>query len=111
MRIIPAIFYLIVSFLLTGEIYSQSLHTRSNKALKTYNDGVTYYEYFDFKKAETLFKIAISHDPEFYEAYMMLGELYTKQNNHTRAAENYRKAVSIDSLAYIPCISVWPTLK
>ncbi len=102
MRIIPAIFYLIVSFLLTGEIYSQSLHTRSNKALKTYNDGVTYYEYFDFKKAETLFKIAISHDPEFYEAYMMLGELYTKQNNHTSAAENYRKAVSIDSLAYIP---------
>ncbi len=102
MRIIPTLFILIVSFLVTGKIYSQSLHTRSNKALKTYNDGVTYYEYFDFKKAETLFKIAISHDPEFYEAYMMLGELYAKQNNYARAAENYRKAVSLDSLAYIP---------
>lgn len=85
-----------------GDIYAQSLHTNSNKAIKTYNDGVTYYEYFDFKKAETLFKIAVSHDPDFYEAYMMLGELYSKQNNHGKAVENYRKAVSIDSLAYLP---------
>lgn len=101
-RILFVIVFLWPFWSVSSNIYSQSLHTTSNKAIKTYNDGVTYYEYFDFKKAETLFKIAVTHDPGFYEAYMMLGELYSKQNNHVRAAENYRKAVSVDSLAYIP---------
>ncbi|NLN30477.1 MAG: hypothetical protein GX158_04450, partial [Bacteroidales bacterium] len=102
-RKIPVILLTIAAFsLMPQKILSQALHTNSNRAIKVYNDGVTYYDYFDFKKAETLFKIAVSHDPGFYEAYMMLGELYTKQNKPDLAAENYRKAVSIDSMAYIP---------
>lgn len=102
-RKIRVIFLTIAAFcLMPQNVSTQSLHSNSNKAIKTYNDGVTYYDYFDFKKAETLFKIAISHDPGFYEAYMMLGEMYTKQNKPDMAAEYYRKAVSIDSMAYIP---------
>ena len=102
MRTLKVIIILSALCSVNREACSQPLHSSSNKAIKTYNDGVIYYDYFDFKKAETLFKIAISHDPEFYEAYMMLGELYSKQNNPARAVENYRKAISIDSLAYIP---------
>jgi len=63
---------------------------------------MTYYDYLDYSKAETLFRIAVEHDPEFFEAYMMLGELYSRLNNHPKAVENYRKAVEIDSLAYTP---------
>lgn len=102
MRSFLVIIILCISCSTARNSYSQSLHTNSNRAIRTYNDGVTYYEYFDFKKAETLFKISVSHDPEFYEAYMMLGELYSRQNNHIKAVESYRKAVSIDSTAYIP---------
>ena len=102
MRRLLLIILLLTSCQAGWNVYSQTLHSESNKAIKTYNDGVTYYEYLDYKKAETLFKIAISHDPEFYEAYMMLGELYSRQNNHAKAVENYRKAVLIDSLAYLP---------
>jgi len=76
--------FIAISLLITfsasaGICYCQSLHTRSNKALKVYNEGVTAYDYFDFNKAETLFKEATSIDIEFFEAYMMLGELMAKQ--------------------------------
>lgn len=102
MRQVLLILLIITSCSTGRNTFSQTLHSNSAKAIKTYNDGVTYYEYLDFKKAETLFKISVAHDPEFYEAYMMLGELYSRQNNHTKAVENYRKAVEIDSLAYLP---------
>lgn len=82
--------------------YSQSLHSSSNKAVKYYNDGVASYEYLDYRKAETFYKLAISTDPKFYEAYMSLGELYAKQNNYINAVESYRKAVEIDSSFYRP---------
>jgi len=102
MRSVLVVIILCIFCSLSRNSWSQSLHTNSNRAIKTYNDGVTYYEYFDFKKAETLFKIALTHDPEFYEAHMMLGELYARQNNHIKAVDSYRNAVRIDSLAYIP---------
>ena len=102
MRQVLLILLIITSCSTGRNSFSQTLHSNSAKAIKTYNDGVTYYEYLDFKKAETLFKISVAHDPEFYEAYMMLGELYSRQNNHTKAVENYRKAVEIDSLSYLP---------
>ena len=102
MRYLIIILILVTLFSASNNSYSQGLHTTSNRAMKTYNDGVTYYDYLEYKKAETLFKIAISHDPEFFEAYMMLGELYSKQKKHALAVENYRRAIEIDSAVYRP---------
>ncbi len=81
---------------------SQGFHTTSNKALKVYNDGVTSYDYLDFNKAEVYFKQALSYDKKFYEAYIMLGELYARQNNFQGAVENYAAAIAIDSSHYRP---------
>ena len=78
MKHLISIFFLII-FFTSGICYAQSFHTTSNKALKAYNEGVTAYDYFDLNKAEILFKEAISIDKQFYEAYMMLGELMSKQ--------------------------------
>ena len=89
-------------FVVAPECFSQGFHTTSNKALKAYNDGVTSYEYLDLDKAETYFKLAISYDRKFYEAYMMLGELYTRRNNYAGAVENYSAAIDIDSSSYRP---------
>jgi flagellar motor protein MotB len=67
-----------------------------------YNEGVSAYDYLDFNKAEINFKEAISLDKEFYEAYMMLGELMAKQKRYTEASSNYKAAVKIDSLFFKP---------
>ncbi|MBK8884840.1 MAG: tetratricopeptide repeat protein [Bacteroidales bacterium] len=100
MKQLTAIFILITFFAASGISYSQSFHTRSNKALKMYNEGVTSYDYFDFAKAELSFKEAISADGEFFEAYIMLGELMAKQRRYTEAVANYRKAVKLDSMFF-----------
>jgi outer membrane protein OmpA-like peptidoglycan-associated protein len=83
-------------------VYSQSFHTSSNKALKIYKDGVSAFDYLEFNKAEKNFKEAISIDPEFYEAYMMMGELMAKQGRYFEASLNYKKAVKLDSLFFKP---------
>ena len=81
---------------------SQKFHTDSNRALKAYKDGLQRYDYLQMAEAELLFKQAIDLDNEFYEAYMMLGELLYKLKRYEESAKNYRKAVEIDSLHYPP---------
>lgn len=82
--------------------FSQSWHTTSNKAMKAYNEGVKAYEFFDFTKAESNFREALSFDNRFYEAYMMLGELQAKQKRYAEASLNFRTTVKIDSLFFKP---------
>jgi len=82
--------------------YSQGFHTASNKALKAYNEGLHAYEFVDYNKAEAGFKEAVSTDKSFFEAYIMLGDLYTKQRKYIEAAKNYRTAVKLDSLFFKP---------
>ena len=98
--------YFFVSLLsistLTGSLSAQSLHTSSNKALKIYNEGLSSYEYLDYSNAEKDFREAASVDRNFYEAFMMLGELMMKQGRYEDAAMNYRIAVKLDSLFYRP---------
>lgn len=80
----------------------QKYHTASNKALKAYKDGQRAFDFLDFNSAEVFFKQAIAADSKFYEAYMMLGELMSKQRRFKEAAANYRMAVKIDSTFYMP---------
>jgi outer membrane protein OmpA-like peptidoglycan-associated protein len=89
-------------FFVTGTGYSQGIHTTSNRALKAYNDGVSAYQYVNYSKAEIDFKEAISFDKKFFEAYIMLGDLYANQNRFIEASISYRTAVNIDSLFFKP---------
>jgi len=81
---------------------NRELHTRSDRALKSYNAGVRAYDFLDFKSAEKYLRTAIDIDSKFYEAYLMLGELFSKQRRYYDAVVNYRRAVSLDSLFYKP---------
>lgn len=87
---------------LSQNCYSQSFHTASNKAMKIYNEGLHEYDFLDLTKAETNFKEAISIDKNFFEAYIMLGDLYTKQRRFSEASVSYRTAVKLDSLFFKP---------
>jgi hypothetical protein len=82
--------------------FSQNLHTSSNRALKAYNEGKQAYEFLDFKNAENYLKESITIDKDFYEAYMVLGEMTYKLRRFNESAVYYRKAVVIDSLFYKP---------
>lgn len=82
--------------------YSQGLHTSSNKAARSYSEGMRLYEYFDYTSAEIKFKEALRYDNKFFEAYMMLGELYRNQKKYPESASNYSSALIIDSTAYKP---------
>jgi len=85
-----------------GNSYSQGLHSTSGKAVKVYVEGKESYENLDYKSAELQLKEALKYDDKFFEAYMMLGELYTNLNRFSEAASNYQAAVRIDSIAYRP---------
>ena len=90
------------SCLMTEKGFSQQYHTTSAKALKLYKAGVSAFDYVDYISAERFFKEALDVDDGFFEAYMILGELFSKQKRYGEAAINYQKAIQIDSAFYMP---------
>jgi len=102
MKNISFIFIITFYFAANQSCFSQGIHTASNKALKAYNEGVSAFDYLNYSNAERSFKEAVSIDNKFLEAYMMLGELYSKQRKYSKASANYKSAVRIDSLFYKP---------
>ncbi len=92
----------IIMFIHGDLIFGQALHTNSNKALKSYNDGKQAYDFMDFRNAEVYLKESIRIDKNFYEAHMMLGELMTKLSRFSESSLYYKEAVRIDSLFYKP---------
>jgi outer membrane protein OmpA-like peptidoglycan-associated protein/tetratricopeptide (TPR) repeat protein len=97
---LPVSFLIILFLLVSDPGFSQGLHSSSKKALKAYSEGLSFFDYIDYKNAENSFKTAVSDDDKFYEAYMMLGELMTRQNRFSEAALFYKDAVKIDSMFY-----------
>lgn len=96
------ILIVIIYIAVSGDSFSQGLHTNSNKALKIYNEGVVEFDYLNFDNAENYFREAVLIDNKFYEAYLMLGDLQVKRRKFSDAASSYRSAVRIDSLFYKP---------
>lgn len=104
-KLIKHVFILVVvlsSCTISKPGISQTLHTNSNRAVKAYSNGLQAYDFRNLPEAESLFKEAIQADQKFFEAYMMLGELYTKQNRFEEASASFRAALQIDSTSYKP---------
>jgi outer membrane protein OmpA-like peptidoglycan-associated protein len=89
-------------FLSSGFVFPQKYHTTSSKAIGYYISAREQYDFFYFENAEKLLKQSISVDKGFYEAYMLLGEMYFKTNHYPESARYYREAVRIDSLFFKP---------
>ena len=94
--------FIMIFFIPGNQCYSQKYHTTSVKALKFHKSGMTAFDYIDYINAESYFNQAIETDENFFEAYMMLGELLSKQKRYGEAARNFQKAVRLDSTAYMP---------
>lgn len=102
MKIAFRIFFVSAFIMFSTGSYSQGIHTASNKAMKLYTEGMKEYDFLNFPAAESLFKEAASADNSFFEAYMMLGELLSRQRRYSEAAGFYRTAIKLDSLFYKP---------
>ncbi len=98
---ITAILILTLSLL---QLSGQELHTRSNRALKYYDLGKRDYELLYYSRAESNLKLAVREDSRFYEAHILLGQLYTDTGEWEDAVTHYRAAITIDSLFYPPAL-------
>ncbi|MCA1742217.1 MAG: tetratricopeptide repeat protein, partial [Bacteroidales bacterium] len=85
-------------------VTGQNYHTRSNRALKYYDQGKRDYDLLYYDRAETSLKMAVREDEGFYEAHLVLGQLYSDTGDWEKAVTHYRKAVSIDSLFFVPAL-------
>jgi hypothetical protein len=70
--------------------------TRSNRALRLYLEGKRAFEFYDFRAAEQRLKEAVAIDENFFEAHMLMGELYYDTKRFEEAAQSYQKAVNLD---------------
>lgn len=85
-------------------VTGQNFHTRSNRALKFYDQGKRDYDLLYYDRAEASLKQAVAEDNRFYEAHLVLGQLYSDTGDWERAVTHYSAAVKIDSLFFIPAL-------
>ncbi|HPT11309.1 MAG TPA: OmpA family protein [Bacteroidales bacterium] len=98
-------FILMLSVLLFAtEAAGQDYHTRSNKALKHYLQGKEDLDLFYIDQAESNFKLAVKEDKNFYEAWLVLGQLYNDKEQWVDAVDCLSKAVRLDSLFFTNAI-------
>src|SRR5512136_1355053 len=98
------IFALSVLFLSRCSVTGQNFHTHSGRALKFYDLGKIDYEMLYLDRAESNLKIAVAEDPGFYEAHLLLGQLYSDQGDWEKAVTHYSKAVSLDPMYFTPAL-------
>lgn len=104
MRIRICISALLMIILSQCVVTAQNYHTRSNRALKYYDQGKRDYDLLYYARAETNLQMAVREDDGFYEAHILLGQLYSDTGDWEKAVTHYRKAVAIDSLFFVPAL-------
>ena len=90
----------ILGILYSINLQAQDLTTHSKKAAKLFNEDEGLYRLQNYMRAENKFKEAIEIDPEFFEAWVMLADLYEQTKRDSMAIVSYHQAVSIDSTFY-----------
>ena len=93
-RIVVLVLMLIIS---SGVVFAQNPEgAKSPEAGNAYNDGLDQARKGNFKVAVPLFEKAIKAEPEFGQAYYMLGYSQRRLNMNTAAMNSFKKAIEID---------------
>lgn len=74
----------------------RELTTTSNRARRAFEDAVHKYNLRDIKSAAESFRDAVRIDPEFIEAYIVMGEMFQSAERYEEAVEAYQKAIDIN---------------
>ena len=99
LKLITKIWISCICFAWSGILQAQ-LHTESRQALQYYNQAVESYRFMDFERAYSEIKQAISEDPRFIEAQLLLAELSSDQKNYEEAIEAYKSVIQINPEFY-----------
>lgn len=104
---------IIVGFLLPVVVISQEyeLSTKSKKAIKYYNNGQHFLKENSVYMAKENFELAIKEDSEFYEAYMILGDIYEQEDNDSAAVRYYSSAVLVNPDYFPPTYFILANLE
>lgn len=101
MKHIPFLLILGLFFIFqVGTLQSQELSTDSKKAKKAFELADRAFRIQEYQQAEFQYRNAVMEDPEFVEAWIMLGELYMETKQDTSAIAAYKIALTLDSNLY-----------
>ncbi len=95
--------FLIVILSLNSTTHAQAdgnYSTKKKKAIKAFEEGVRQFNRKMYSNSESLMREALEVDPEFVEAYMMLGDLHYEMRNYLESAENYGNAIQIKPIFF-----------
>lgn len=81
--------------------FSQRYSVSSKKAIKLYEEALHFYDYFQTDLALNNLTKAISIEPGFIEAYLVLADIYKVQNQKQKEIESYHKIIEIDSSFFV----------
>ena len=95
-RTFMMVFVIMSSF----ELYAQSYHTDSKKAVKNYESARQCFYEKDYDKALSLIDRSLSYDTDFTDALLLKAELLLEKKNETQAISAYEMLFSIDSMAF-----------
>jgi tetratricopeptide (TPR) repeat protein len=72
----------------------------SKKAIDRFEKAIAAFDARQDDEAEMYLQKAIDADPNFIEAYTVLGDMYSNKRKSEKAIENYKKALAIDPLFF-----------
>jgi len=93
--------YILLLFLFIAFVgLAQDLSTKSRKAKKLFEEASTHLTYGHYFEATEKLKSAIKTDPDFVEAYLLLGDAARDQGEKEEAIHQYKKAIQINPDLY-----------
>jgi flagellar motor protein MotB len=94
---------LILLIIFTGFYNSnaQQLLSDNKKALKLFRSAEQSFTLGEIEKAENDLAQALKKDPEFTEACLLLGDIYTEQGNYKKAIVFYKKALNLSPESFL----------
>ncbi|NPD45206.1 MULTISPECIES: OmpA family protein [unclassified Lentimicrobium] len=87
--------FLVFIILMAGFSFGQKLNTKSGKAKKMFEEANYHVSYGQYYEAEEKLEKAIKADPNFCEAYLMMGDIHADLREFERAIFYYQKSVEI----------------
>lgn len=77
-------------------LVAQNYSTNSKKAIRLYEQGLDFYDFYQIKEAQESFQQAIDIDPDFIEAYLVLSDIYKQTDQKTKEIACYERIIAID---------------
>jgi len=97
-------FLLIAVLLLNSNLLAQEYQfsSSSKKAIKLYNLAANNYTNRNYGAALANLDKSVDIDPEFIEAWMLMGDIYTDLQSNEKATAAYERTLAIDSTFFPP---------